>query len=230
VSYLKHRKPAGMMLAGLQYHLLGTGEAAEAPPATAGFLKTDPRLDVPDVQFHFVPLIYSDSGRQMLDEHGAQAMCNVCRPQSRGTVTLRSADPYDAPVIDPNYFSDPYDRRTLVAGLRLAREILGQPAFRPYYGAEMSPGPDVTSDAALEAHIRAYGESIYHHVGSCRMGTDDLAVVDGQLRVHGVNGLRVVDASIMPQIVSGNTNLATMMIAEKAADMILGRRPSGSPA
>ena len=222
VSYLKHRKPQGMMLAGLQYLLHGTGVAAEAPPATAGFLKTDPSLDVPDVQFHFVPLIYSDSGRKMLDEHGSQAMCNVCRPLSRGTVTLRSADPYAAPLIDPNYFSDPYDRRTLIAGLRLAREILGQPAFRPYYAAEKSPGPEATSDAALEAHIRAHGESIYHHVGSCKMGTDELAVVDEQLRVYGVNGLRVVDASIMPQVVSGNTNLCTMMIAEKAADMILG--------
>jgi choline dehydrogenase len=111
----------------------------------------------------------------------------------------------------------------MVAGLRLARDIMAQPAFDPFRDLELAPGVDAESDEALEAYVRAHAESIYHHVGSCKMGTDDMAVVDEQLRVHGVRGLRVVDASVMPQIISGNTNLCTMMIAEKAADMVLGR-------
>jgi choline dehydrogenase len=149
------------------------------------------------------------------------AYCNVCRPRSRGTVRLRSGNPDDAPLIDPNYFTDPYDRRTMVAGMRLARHVMNQPAFDRFRDVELAPGADVTSDEGLEAYVRAHAESIYHPVGSCKMGTDELAVVDEQLRVHGVKGLRVADASIMPQIVSGNTNLCSMMIGEKAADMIL---------
>ena len=225
VSYINFRKPLRMLAAGLQYYLSRTGVAAEAGGAMAGFLKTDPSQDIPDVQFHFVPMIYGDNGRSVSEAHGFMALCNVCRPRSRGTIRLKSADPFEAPLIDPNYFADPYDRRTMVAGLRLAREIMAQPAFRPYYGAEIAPGAGVESDADLEAYVQAQAASIYHHVGSCRMGSDDMAVVDEQLRVHGVQGLRVVDASIMPQIVSGNTNLCTMMIAEKAADMILGAAP-----
>ena len=222
VSYSKFRQPLRMLAAGVQYKVFGTGVAAEAGGAVAGFLRTDPGQEIPDVQFHFVPMIYGDNGRKMSSTHGFMALCNVCRPRSRGSIRLKSADPFEAPLIDPNYFADPYDRRTMVAGLRLAREIMAQAAFRPYYGGELAPGPEAESDAALEAYVRAEAASIYHPVGSCRMGTDELAVVDEQLRVRGVKGLRVVDASVMPQIISGNTNLATMMIAEKAADMILG--------
>lgn len=221
VSYLNYSKPHRVALAALQYATLRTGLAAEPGPAAAGFLKSDPSLEEPDVQFHFVPIVYGDSGRQLHDQHGFMAMCNVCRPRSRGAVTLRSSDPYDSPRIDPNYFADPYDRRTMVAGLRLARQIFAQPAFRPYYDAELSPGVGAETDEALEAHVRASAESIYHPVGSCRMGTDEEAVVDERLRVRGIRNLRIVDASVMPQIISGNTNLATMMIAEKAADMLL---------
>jgi choline dehydrogenase len=117
----------------------------------------------------------------------------------------------------------------MVAGLRLARDIMAQPAFDPYRDVEVAPGAGAKSDEALEAYVRAHAESIYHPVGSCKMGTDGLAVVDEQLRVHGVKGLRVVDASVMPQIISGNTNLCTMMIAEKAADMIMGCSAAGAP-
>ncbi len=223
VSYLKFRQPLRMFAAGLQYIFSHTGVAAESSGAIPAFLKTDPGLDIPDVQLNFVPMIYANSGRAMSKSHGYMVLCCVCRPQSRGAIKLRSADPLDAPLIDPNYFTDAYDRHTMVAGLRLARRILAQPALSPYGGAESAPGTAVQSDDALEAHARAKGESFFHPVGSCKMGTDDMAVVDEQLRVRGVEGLRVVDASIMPQIISGNTNLCTMMIAEKAADMVLGR-------
>ena len=221
-SYIKYKRPLRMMAAGLQYLLFRSGVASEAGGALAGFLRTDPSLEIPDVQYHFVPMIYGDNGRKLSPTHGFMALCNVCRPRSRGTIRLRSANPYDAPLIDPNYFADPYDRRTMVAGLRLARRIMAKPAFRPYYGAEVAPGVDAESDAALEAYVQAHAASIFHPVGSCRMGSDGMAVVDEQLRVHGVKGLRVVDASVMPQIISGNTNLCTMMIAEKAADIMLG--------
>ena len=225
VSYLKFRRPHRMLAAGLQYILFRSGVAAESSGAIPAFLKTDPALDIPDVQLNFVSMIYADSGRKLSQKHGFMVLCCVCRPQSRGAIKLRSANPLDAPLIDPNYFTDPYDRRTMVAGLRQVRDILAQPAFHPYRGVEVAPGTDAQSDEALEAHVRARGESFFHPVGSCKMGTDDMAVVDAQLRVRGVQGLRVVDASIMPQIISGNTNLCTMMIAEKAADMILGRTP-----
>ena len=223
VSHLRYFAPHRMLMAGLQYAVFKTGVASEPGPVMAGFLKTDPRLPEPDVQYHFVSIIYTNSGRTVPKVHGSMAMCNVCRPQSRGTITLQSADPTQAPLIDPNYFSDAYDRRTLVAGLRLARDIFGQAAFKPYRGEEVAPGPDRRSDEALEAYVAEQAESIYHPVGSCKMGVDPMAVVDETLRVRGLQGLRVVDASVMPQIISGNTNLATMMIAEKAADMILGR-------
>jgi choline dehydrogenase len=223
VSYIHFKQPHRLIMAGLQYILFQTGVASEAGGSLAGFLKTDPDLDIPDVQYHFVPMIYGDSGRKMSKTHGFMTYCNVCRPRSRGTVRLNAVNPYGDPLIDPNYFTDPYDRRTMVAGLRLARRIMAQPAFDPYRGAEVAPGADAKSDEAIEAYVRAYAESIYHPVGSCRMGNDRLAVVDEQLRVHGIKGLRVVDASVMPQVISGNTNLSTMMIAEKAADMILGR-------
>lgn len=211
VSYVRYRKPVPMLAAALQYTVLRRGIAAEPGPMMAGFLKTSPDLLDPDIQYHFVAIIYRDNGRVISEEHGSMAMCNVCRPESRGTIRLRSADPLDAPLIDPNYLAEAYDRRTMIAGIRLAREIAAQTAFRPYRGREVAPGPDAQSDAEIEAYVRAHGESVYHPVGSCKMGLDDLSVVDERLRVHGTQGLRVVDASIMPRIISGNTNLATMM-------------------
>lgn len=225
ISFTRNRKLHRMAWAGIRYVLTRKGVAAEPGPTMAGFLKTEPWLDVPDVQYHFVPMLYSDSGRQMSDTHGFMALCNVCRPRSRGTVRLKSADPFEAPLIDPNYFADPYDRHTTIAGIRLAREIISQPAFAPYVKAEIAPGIAAQSIEDLEADVRATAESIHHHVGTCKMGLDRLAVVDGRLRLRGVQGLRVVDASIIPEIISGNTNLCTMMIAEKAADMCLGKTP-----
>jgi choline dehydrogenase len=222
-----------MAAAGLQYILFRSGIAAESGGAVPGFLKTDSSLHIPDVQLNLIPMVFADSGRKFSETHGFMTLCSVLRPRSRGAINLRSANPLDAPLIDPNYFTDPYDRRTMLAGMRLARHIVAQSALDSYRGAEIAPGADAQSDEALEAYVRARAESFFHLVGSCKMGTDAMAVVDGQLRVHGVEGLRVVDASVMPQIISGNTNLATMMIAEKAADMMLSGAvdlPSGETA
>ncbi|RVT89096.1 GMC family oxidoreductase [Sphingomonas crocodyli] len=221
VSHLIYMKPHRMALAGLQYLLFKSGVAAEAAPMVAGFLKTDPSLPEPDVQFHFVSMIYANHGRSVPTTHGSMAIVNVCRPESRGTVRLASANPLDAPVLDPNFFAEAYDRRTIVAGIRLAREIVQQPAFDRFRGEEVMPGPEAETDAEIEAQVRKTAETVYHGVGTCRMGKDALSVVDARLRVHGIDGLRVVDASVMPDIVRGNTAVPVMMIAEKAAAMML---------
>jgi choline dehydrogenase len=154
---------------------------------------------------------------------------NAVQPRSRGSVRLASADPAAAPLIDQNYLADPHDLEVMRAGIRIAREVFRQPAFDRFRGDELAPGSQATSDADLDAYVREKSEADYHSVGTCRMGNDALAVVDAELRVHGLDGLRVVDASVMPRIVSGNTNLATIMIAEKASDQILGR-PALPPA
>jgi choline dehydrogenase len=150
------------------------------------------------------------------------APCQL-RPESRGTIRIRSADPAEHPAIAPNYLADPLDREVVVAGLRWGRRIAAQPALARYIDHEMRPGREVQSDEQLLAFARQYGTTIYHPVGTCAMGHHPLAVVDPRLRVHGIQGLRVVDASIMPRLVSGNTNAPTIMIAEKASDMIRGR-------
>jgi choline dehydrogenase len=166
-------------------------------------------------------------GSNPANSHGYQAHVGPMRPTSSGTVKLRSADPRQAPSILFNYMATEQDRSEMREGVRLTREILAQPAFDPFRGPELAPGPEVTTDAEIDAFVRAHGESAYHPSCTCKMGpeTDNTAVVDGQTRVHGVEALRVVDASIMPSIVSGNLNAPTIMLAEKAADMILGKTP-----
>jgi choline dehydrogenase-like flavoprotein len=144
----------------------------------------------------------------------------VLRPKSRGTVTLQTADPLAAPLIDPNFLSDPDDVVRMVKGFRIMRDVLAQPSLARYGGRELNRSATAQTDAEIEGFIRSQADSIYHPVGTCRMGGDDAAVVDATLRVHGIDGLRVIDASVMPQIVGGNTNAPTVMIAEKAADMI----------
>ncbi|GAA6200052.1 choline dehydrogenase [Aquicoccus sp. SU-CL01552] len=186
----------------------------------AGFLKTDPALDRPDIQLHFVISIVDDHARKLHLGHGFS--CHVCalRPYSRGTVTLESADPLAAPAIDPQFLSDPRDLETTIKGARMARAILQAPALAPYRDKELFGVRDGLSDATWASHIRARADTIYHPVGTCRMGVDEMAVVDPTLRVRGLQGLRVVDASVMPTLIGGNTNAPTIMIAEKAADMI----------
>ncbi len=204
-----------------QWRKDGTGMIATPFAEGAGFIKTDPALDRPDVQLHFVIGIVDDHARKLYLGHGFS--CHVCvlHPQSRGTVTLQSANPMAAPAIDPRYLSDERDLQTLIKGAKLARSILQTPPLKGYVHKELFL-PETLTDAAWEDHIRSRADTIYHPVGTCRMGVDPLAVVDPELRVHGIAGLRVVDASVMPTLVGGNTNAPTIMIAEKAADMIRG--------
>lgn len=195
----------------------------------AAFVKSRPDLISPDIQYHILPATIdaeklAAQGVMELDQAPGLtiAPCQV-RPESRGSIRIKSADPTVYPSIQPNYLSDPLDREVIVAGLKWARKIASQPALQPYMQGELLPGDSAKSDADLLEYARNNGATIYHPVGTCQMGRSPRAVVDPQLRVHGVEGLRVVDASIMPRLVSGNTNAPTIMIAEKASDMILGR-------
>jgi choline dehydrogenase-like flavoprotein len=185
-----------------------------------GFVRSDPSVDRPDLQFHFVVGKLVDHGRKTVFGHGYS--CHVCllRPKSRGSITLASADPAAAPRIDPNFLGERDDVDRLVRGFKVMRRILAQPALAGHGARELATSASAQSDAEIEAFIRGHADTIYHPVGTCRMGSGPLDVVDAELRVHGVDGLRVIDASIMPSIVSGNTNAPTIMIAEKGAAMI----------
>ena len=197
------------------------GSSLIASPMAEGgaFLKTSPDLDRPDIQLHFVVSVVDDHARKL--HHGFGFSCHVCvlRPQSKGRVFLESKDPKKAPGIDPNFFGEQRDFDVLLKGAKLTREILNAPALSKYRGKEIYTTPDMT-DAEWEKHIRDRADTVYHPVGTCKMGTDELSVVDPTLRVRGVDGLRVVDASVMPTLIGGNTNAPTIMIAEKAADLI----------
>jgi choline dehydrogenase len=228
ISLLRELQPLNMAKSLLQYAMFKTGPVAHPGIQAVGFIKTRPEVVAPDVQIHFIMVMYGDHGRQLHKQHGYQPLINVQRPDSLGTVLIRSSDPMQAPAIDPNYLAAPEDLRVLRDGIRLTREILAQQAFDPYRGDELTPGPEVRTDAEIDDFLRHNCHTQYHPVGTCKMGPDPLAVVDHQLKVHGLDGLRVVDASIMPVMVSANTNAATIMIAEKGAEMILqdasGRR------
>ena len=208
----------------LMWKLFGKGFGANGPVASGGFLKSDPSLDAPDLQLHFMSIFSKPHGMGNTKTHGFQAHVCQLRPQSRGEIVLDSADPMADPAIIPNYLSEPADMAVLKKGIEIVRTIFNQPAFDQLRDNEMWPGPDVKTDADLEAKIRTSAETIYHPVGTCKMGTDPMAVVDPELKVHGMAGLRVVDASIIPTLIGGNTNAPTIMIAEKAADMILAAR------
>ena len=216
------------LLIGLQYLLFKSGAGATMHTEAGCFIKTDPGLALPDIQHHFIPALVYDNGRTAPDRHGFQ--CHVCplRPESRGSLTLASADPVAAPLLQPNCMTTPGDLRMMIESVRVTREALAQPAMDPYRGAELFPGPDVRSDAEIVDYLRASAVTCYHPVGTCKMGTDEAAVVDPALRVHGIEGLRVVDASVMPEVVSGNTNAPVMMMAEKIADALLGLPPEAA--
>jgi choline dehydrogenase len=221
-------------LIGARWLLFRDGLGATNHFETGGFIRSRAGIQYPDIQYHFVPLAMSYDGKKLATEHGYQVHAGPMRSKSRGHVRLKSADSREAPSIVFNYMSHPDDWAEMRACVRLTREILRQPAFDPYRAREIQPGEDVTSDAAIDAFVRAKAESAYHPSGTCRMGPadDPMAVVDPETRVIGLSGLRVVDASIMPQITNGNLNAPTIMLAEKAADMILGRpalAPSNAP-
>ncbi|MFL5280010.1 MAG: GMC family oxidoreductase [Rhodopila sp.] len=186
-----------------------------------GFVKTRPELEEPDVQYHFAHASYGDAQKRDLEtEPGMTLTVYQCRPESKGSIHARSSDPHAAPAIRPNYLADPIDQRVLVDGMKIGRRIIENPRLDRYRAYEMNPGPRVQSDDEWLQWARETGQTTYHVIGTCRMGQDPMAVVDDRLRVHGLAGLRVADASVMPTVPSGNTNAAVIMIAEKAADMI----------
>ena len=211
----------------LEYALRRSGPMSMAPSQLGVFTKSDAALDTPDLQYHVQPLSLDAFGQPLHDFPAITAsVCNL-RPQSRGSVTIRSADPADKPMIQPNYLSTPGYRMVAANSLRLTRRIMAQAPLAPFTPQEYLPGVEFNSDDDLANKAGDIGTTIFHPVGTARMGSDADAVVDDQLRVHGIDGLRVVDASIMPTITSGNTNSPTVMIAEKGADMILKQARSG---
>jgi len=212
------------VLTGLQYLLFKSGPGTSNVAETGGFARSALAPDErPDLQFHFVPAILDDHGRNRVEGDGFTLHACHLQPRSRGHLALASADPAAPPRVYANYLSDAedFDRRVLVEAVRTSRRILHAQAFDAFRGAEMYPGDNDDSDSAISAFLRRKCETVYHPVGTCRMGTGDDAVVDPALRVRGIAGLRVVDASVMPKIVSGNTNAPTVAIAEKASDLIL---------
>jgi len=207
--------------AGLRYALFRKGLLAIGAGYAGGFFRTSALAATPDVQVHFIIFSADTSGAALHSFPGFIASVCQLRPESRGFVRIKSADPEKPPAIQPRYLSTPTDRDTVVAGLKLLRRIMSQPAMRRYIAEERAPDPRCTGDAELLAFARATGSTVFHPTSTCRMGSDSAAVVDERLRVHGIERLRVIDGSIMPTLVSGNTNAAIVMIAEKGADMIL---------
>jgi choline dehydrogenase len=205
----------------LEFLLFKTGPGTTNVAEAGAFAISNAGAATPDIQFHFIPAQVVNHARTPMDGDGVTLHACCLRPQSRGEIRLASADPLQPPLIDPNYLAAEYDLKILIEGIRLGREILAAPAFGPWLREERIPGDAVRSERELEAFIRATAETEYHPVGTCKMGSDPLAVVDDRLRVRGIEGLRVIDASIMPTVISGNTNAPTVMIAEKGAEMML---------
>ena len=224
ITFYSQSNPLSAAKTGLQYLLFRSGLATGQGLESGAFLKSRPDIETPDLQFHFIAALMYDHTRKQADRHGFMAHVCQLRPESRGFIAIKSTDPAVAPLIQPNYLEAEEDRRALREGVKIAREIFAQDAFDPYRGPELMPGAHIQKDAQIDSFVRKTAETIYHPVGSAKMGTDSESVVDSQLRVYGVAGLRVVDASVMPTLVSGNTNAPTIMIAEKAADMIMGRK------
>ena len=186
-----------------------------------GFVKTRPELEEPDVQYHFAHASYATAQTRVLDRQpGMTLTVYQCRPESKGSIHAKSPDPLAAPAIRPNFLAEELDRRTIVEGMKIGRRIINNPVLDKYRAFEMNPGDQVQTDDEWLDFARINGQTTYHVTGTCKMGHDPMAVVDDELRVHGIAGLRVIDASIMPTLVSGNTNAAVIMIAEKGADMI----------
>ena len=214
-------------LIGIEWLMFGTGLGATNHFESCGFIRSAAGIEYPDIQYHFLPAAMRYDGRAAFNNHGFQAHVGPMRSKSRGFVRVRSNDPKDSPRILFNYLSHPDDLKEWRACIRLTREIMAQPAMKKYAGAEIQPGKDIETDDQIDAFIRQHCESAYHPCGTCKMGAadDPMAVVDPDCRVIGIEGLRVADSSIMPQVTNGNLNGPTLMIGEKASDLILGRDP-----
>jgi choline dehydrogenase len=226
ISLLSQTRPLMSALQVARYFIMGGGPAAYHGGEAQMLVKTRPDIVAPDLQYFMTNILYTNNGRTIIDKHGFMTYFTLQRPGSRGTVKIRSGDPATAPAINLNYFDDPNDIAVIRDGIRISRQLFAQPAFNLYRGEEYQPGSAAQSDADLDAYIRSEVASNYHLSGTCKMGSDPMAVVDHTLRVRGIEDLRVIDASIMPCIVSGNTNAPTIMIAEKGAQMILdGKKP-----
>lgn len=229
VGYGFTLRSIGQFLKGVfEYRRRRTGLLTSNSTEAGGFARSRPELSVPDLQFHFTLVKLDEHGKDLRFAIGHGYSLHVCnlRPKSRGYVALADADPLSPPRIQPNYLAHPEDMEQMVAAVKLGRRVLAAKAFAPYRGEEIFPGPQVRSDDEIRDFVRRKADTIYHPVGTSRMGHDAYAVVDDRLRVHGIKNLRVVDASIMPTLVGGNTNAPTVAIAEKAAEMILQARHS----
>jgi choline dehydrogenase len=205
---------------GLEYAFKRSGMLTIGAGTAGAFARSRPDLDLPDVQFHFMPMSTDRPGLGLHDFAGVTATVCQLRPESRGTIAIANADPAAQPKIVSNYLAAEADRRVLLDGMKLTRRIARRPVFARHIAREYMPGPDVEDDEALMHYARERATTVFHPCGTCKMGEDAKAVVDARLRVRGLSGLRVADASVMPTLVSGNTNAATIMIGEKAADMI----------
>lgn len=230
VSLYKDLRADKIAFSVVQGMLLGEGITTTFPYEAGAFVRSRPELVAPDIQLHFMPALEATANlhlpnpfkrARIEDVHGFTLRVGPVNPESRGEITLRSANPKDPPKIQPNYLATQFDIDTMIRGIRLTREVIGQKAFDAYRGAEVAPGPGKASDAELTQWLRATAMTTFHPVGTCKMGHDPMAVVDNKLRVRGIDGLRVADASIMPIISSGNTNAPAIMIGERCADFIL---------
>jgi choline dehydrogenase len=222
VTALKlHNQPA----IGAEWLLNGSGIGASNQFEAGGFIRSNDTVAWPNIQYHFLPIAINYNGTNPIKVHGFQAHMGSMRSLSRGRVQVRSKDPRQHPSILFNYMSQEEDWAEFRAGIRITRDILNQPALAPFKGREIAPGAEMNSDAELDDFVRQHAETAYHPAGSNAMGYDAMAVVDAEGKVHGIDGLRIVDASIMPEIVTGNLNAPTIMMAEKLADVIRGRTP-----
>lgn len=224
-SYDAYRKPHRQLWAGIQYAAFRNGPVSATVVEGGAFWATSKRLAQPDLQFHFL----AGTGIEAVtDGHSSGNGCTLnayfLHPRSRGSVTLKSADPGVAPSIDPNFLAERYDLDRTVESLEIGEEIMAQPTMAKYIANRFMPGPEISTRAGYEAYVRREARSGYHPVGTCKMGLDEMAVVDPQLRVHGIDGLMVADSSIMPRLVSGNTNAPSIMIGERASDVLRGNR------
>ena len=225
VTLMPSMRPHNMAMIGARWLLDRTGPGASSHLEAGAFIRSGAGVRHPDIQHHFLPALIDDHGRSPARFHAFQTHVGPMRPASRGSLRLRSADPLAHPIIHPDLLTEARDRREMRACVRLTREIIRQPAFDPFRDREINPGHGIDSDAEIDAFVRAKADSAYHPCGTCKMGQGEAAVVDPQCRVRGVEGLRVVDASIMPSEPSGNLNAPTIMLAEKASDLILSLPP-----